>query len=55
MINAGKIDKHEYLKGEEILPPDQKTAIEQAKFTYFSLGKDFENKQKQLKIKVKNK
>ena len=32
-LSSGKIDKYEYLKGEEILPPDQKVVIEQAKFT----------------------
>ena len=31
----GKIDKHEYLTNEEILPHDQKTIIEQVNFTYF--------------------
>ena len=31
---ADKIDKYEYLAGEETLPPDQIRVIEQAKFTY---------------------
>ena len=31
-------DKYEYLTGEEILPPDQVKVIEQAKFSYSSLG-----------------
>ena len=51
-LSSGKIDKYEYLTGEEILPY-QKQIIEQAKFTYSSLGKAFEKKQKQLKIKEK--
>ena len=34
VLSFAKIDKH-----EEILPPDQKRVIEQAKYTYFSLGK----------------
>ena len=34
-LSSGKIDKYEYLTGEEILPPDQIRMIEQAKFTYF--------------------
>ena len=38
-LSLGEIDKHEYLKGEEILPSDQSQIIEQAKFIYFSLGK----------------
>ena len=40
--SSGKIDKYEYLTGEEILPSNQKQIIEQAKFTYSSLGKSFE-------------
>ena len=36
-----KIDKYEYLKGEEILPSNQKQIIEQAKFTYYLLHKAF--------------
>ena len=43
---SGKIDKHEYLTGEEILPYDQSRIIKQAKFTYSLLGKAFE---KQIK------
>ena len=38
-LSSGKIDKYEFLRGEEILPPDQKKVIEQAKFTYSPLGK----------------
>ena len=51
-LSSGKIDKYEYLTGEEILPSNQQQIIEQAKFTYSPLGKAFE-KQKQLKIKGK--
>ena len=43
---SGKIDKHEYLTGEEILPYNQKQIIRQAKFTYSPLGKAFKSKQK---------
>ena len=32
-LSSGKIDKFEYLTGEEILPSNQKQIIEQAKFT----------------------
>ena len=35
---SGKINKYEYLTGEEILPANQKQIIEKAKFTYSSLG-----------------
>ena len=44
--SSGKIDKYEYLTGEEILPSDQSRTIEQAKFIYSPLGKAF---QKQIK------
>ena len=36
---SAKIDKCEYLTGEEILPSDWSQIIEQAKFTYSPLGK----------------
>ena len=45
-LSSGKIDKYEYLTGEEILPANQQQIIEQAKFTYSPLGKAFE---KQIK------
>ena len=54
-LSSGKINKYEYLTSEKILPSNQKQIIDQANFTYSSLGKAFENKQKQLKIKEKNK
>ena len=38
-LSSGKIDKYEYLTGEEILPSGQTRIIEQAKFTYSPLGK----------------
>ena len=40
-LSSGKIDKHEYLTGEEILPSDPSQIIQQAKSTYSSLGKAF--------------
>ena len=49
-----KIDKYEYLTGDEILPSDQSRKREQAKFAYSPLGKAFE-KQKQLKGYDENK
>ena len=42
VLSSGKIDKYEYLTGEEIILPDQRRVIEQAKFTYSPLGKAFE-------------
>ena len=54
-LSSGKIDKHEYLTGEEILPPDQRKVIEQAKFTYSPLNKASEKQKKPLKVKEQNK
>ena len=54
-LSSGKIDKYKYLTGQEILPSDQSRIIEQAKFTYFPLGKAFEKQTKKLKNKDKNK
>ena len=45
---SGKIDKYEYLTGEEILPSNQQQIIEQAKFTYSPLGKAFEKQTKTI-------
>ena len=45
-LSSGKIDKYEYLTGEEISPPSQSRVREQAKFTHFQLGKAFK---KQIK------
>ena len=35
VLSSGKVDKYEYLTGEEILPSNKKQIIEQAKFTYY--------------------
>ena len=43
-LSSGKIDKYEYLTGEDILPSGQQQIIDQAKFTHSPLGKTF-NKQ----------
>ena len=45
-LASGKIDKYEYLTGEEILLSSLQQIIQQAKFTYSPLGKAFE---KQIK------
>ena len=47
-LSSGKIDKYEYLTGEEILPSNQQQIIEQAKFTYSPLGKAFEKQMKTI-------
>ena len=41
-LSSGKIDKYEYLAGEEILTFNERQVIEQAKFAYSPLGKAFE-------------
>ena len=46
-LSSGKINKYEYLTGEEILASNKEQIIEQAEFTYSPLGKAFE---KQTKI-----
>ena len=47
-LTSGKIDKYEYLTGEEILPSNQQQIIQQAKFTYSPLGKAFEKQAKTI-------
>ena len=47
-LSSGKIDKYEYLTGEEILPSNQQQIIEQSKFTYSNLGKAFEKQTKTI-------
>ena len=48
-LSSGKLDKYEYLTGEEILPSNQQQIIQQAKFTYSPLGKALEKKVKTIK------
>ena len=63
VLSSGKIDKYEYLTGEEILPSNQKQIIGQPNFTYSPLAKTFGNQtkaidsqiEKQIKFKIKNK
>ena len=47
-LSSEKIDKYENLSGEEILPPDQRRVIEQAKFAYSPIGKAFEKQTKTI-------
>ena len=44
VLSSRKIDRYEYLTGEKILPSNQRQVIEQAKFTYSSLGNLLKNK-----------
>ena len=41
-LSSGKMDKYEYLTGEEILPSNQSRIIELAKFAYSPQGKALE-------------
>ena len=38
-LSSGKIDKYEYLTGEEILPSNQRQTIEEVNFVYSPLRK----------------
>ena len=51
---SDKIDKYEYLTGEEILPSNQQQIIEQGKFTDYPLGKTFEKQTKTIEDQGKN-
>ena len=53
-LSSGKIDKYEYLTGEQILTSNQKQIIEQAKFTYSPSGKAFEIQPKAIKQRERN-
>ena len=48
-LSLGKIDKSEYLTGEEILHSSSSQRIQEAKFTYSPLEKAFENQTKTIK------
>ena len=48
-LSSGKLDKYEYLTGEEILPSNEQRIIQQAKFNYSTLGKALEKQIKTIK------
>ena len=48
-LSSSKLDKYEYLTGEEILPSNQQQIIQQAKFNYSPLGKAIEKQIKTIK------
>ena len=48
-LSSGKLDKYEYLTGEEILPSNQQQIIQKAKFNYSPLGKTIEKQIKTIK------
>ena len=47
-LSSRKLDKYEYLTGEEILPSNQQQIIQQAKFNYSPLGKSLEKQRKTI-------
>ena len=52
-LSSGKLDKYEYLTGEEILPSNQQQIIQQAKFSYYPLGKALEKQVKTIEERGK--
>ena len=48
-LSSGKIDKYEYLTGEEILLSNQQQIIQQAKFTYSPFEKQIKTVEDQGK------
>ena len=48
-LSSGKLDKYEYLTGEEMLPSNQQQIIQQAKFAYSPIGKAIEKQIKAIK------
>ena len=47
-LSSGKLDKYEYLTGEEILPSNQQQIIQHAKITYSPLGRALEKQRKTI-------
>ena len=47
-LSSGKLDKYEYLTGEEIVPSNQQKIIQQATFNYSPLGKAIEKQRKTI-------
>ena len=54
-LSSRKIDKCEYLTGEEILPSNQRQIIKQVELAYSPLRKDFEKKKKTIENQGKKK
>ena len=52
-LSSGKVDKYEYLTGEEILQSNQQQLIQQAKFNYSPLGKAIEKQRKTIEDHAK--
>ena len=52
-LSSGKLNKYEYLTGEDILPSNQQQIIKQTKFTYSPLGKAYDKQIKTIEDQVK--
>ena len=52
-LSSGKLDKYEYLTGEEILPSNQQQIFEKTKLAYSPLEKAFEKKEKTIEDRGK--
>ena len=55
VLSFRKIEKYEYLTGEEIFPSNQRQIIGQANFTYSPLAKAFEKQKKTTEEQGKRK
>ena len=53
-LSSGKIEKYQYLAGEEMLPSDQRRVTEQAKFAYSPLGEALEKQREAIEDQGKN-
>ena len=53
-LSSGKTDKYDCLIDQEILPSDRTRVIEQAKFTYSSLGKALKKQTKTIEDQREN-
>ena len=52
-LSSGKLDKYEYVTGEEILNSDWRKMTEQAKSTYSTLGNTLVKQTLLMKVKMK--
>ena len=52
-LSSVKMDKFEYVTGQEVLSPTQRRVIEQTKFAYSPLGKAFGKQTKTTEVKKK--
>ena len=51
---TGKIDKYEYITGEDIFPSNQRQMIKQSKFGYSPVGKAFKKQTEKQIIAIKS-